>query len=350
MGLVLFIDMDSFYASCEELRHPELKGKAFVVGTSDEQNKLRGVVETASYTAKRAGIHSGMPTVMALKTKKDVVYIQSDHDYYDKVSAKIMDKLRAHGYKMEMVSIDEAALDLGETGYDAAMRIGEKIKAEINNSLGLPCTIGISSGKVFAKMVCDDAKPDGLKMVRKEEIVKFLKDKKVESILGVGRKTAERLNSVGIMTVGDLARADVGRLAETVGSFGRELHMLANGRDESEVMNQWKILSIGRERTLDKRTSELGIVNEMLDELSEEVITEVSRNGFAFKTVTVKALYADFTDRVKGRSMGSYSDSLELLKKMSHELICELAGPKPFRKVGVRVSSLVPNRGQKKLF
>ena len=248
MGLVLFVDMDSFYASCEELRKPELKGKAFIVGTAEEGNRMKGVVETASYMAKRAGIRSAMPTAMAFKIKKDIVYVQADHEYYESISGKIMQKLKSFGFKMEMLSIDEAALDLDGIDYKEAERLGERMKGEINSGMGLPCTIGISDGKILAKMVCDDAKPDGLKVIKKEDIKEFLSNKDVQKIWGVGRKTAERLNGMGIRTIGDLAKTDPTVLGGAIGSFGAELYALANGRDDSKVVDQWKILSISRDK------------------------------------------------------------------------------------------------------
>ncbi len=342
--------MDSFYASCEELRKPDLKGKAFVVGTHDESDKMKGVVETASYMAKKAGIRSAMPTMTAFKIMKDVIYVPSDHEYYDSISSKIMQKLKSYGFKMEMISIDEAALDLDGMDYKEAETLGDKIKGDINNTIGLPCTVGISDGKILAKMVCDDAKPDGLKVVKKENVKEFLADKDVQRILGVGSKTAERLNAIGIKTIGDLANANRIALTAAVGSFGLELYALANGRDDSKVVDQWKILSISRERTLDSNTDDLKKIDAMLDELSEEVISEVIKNGFSFKTITVKARYSDFTEKIKGRSLNGYTDSLEILKNMSHDLIRELVGTKTIRKVGVRTSTFTSSKSQKKLF
>jgi len=119
LGLILFVDMDSFYASCEELRHPELRGKPFIVGSADEENKFRGVVETANYQAKKLGARSAMPVSNAMKIKS-IIYVASDHDYYDRMSARVMELLRSFGFKMEVLSVDEAALDLGDLDYAAA--------------------------------------------------------------------------------------------------------------------------------------------------------------------------------------------------------------------------------------
>ncbi len=174
--------MDSFYASCELLRRPELNGKIFVVGTGDEEHKLRGVVETASYAAKRAGIRSAMPVATALKIKPDLVYVPADHEYYEQISQKVMTLLKSYKYPTEVLSIDEAALDLGEIDYQKAEKLGKDLKERVSKELGLPCTVGISSGKIFAKMVCDAAKPDGLKVVTEKDIVKFLEGKDVDKI------------------------------------------------------------------------------------------------------------------------------------------------------------------------
>lgn len=351
MSLVLFIDMDSFYASCELLRRPELRGKAFIVGTGDEKNRHKGVVEAASYAAKKAGVKSGIPTIMAFKIKQDLVYVPSDHEFYEETSMKVMKLLHEFGFKMETMSVDEAALDLGEITYEQSEKIAKEVKEKINNTLGLPCTVGVTVGKVFAKMVCDSAKPDGLKVLRESDIVAFLENRDVRAIPGVGGKTEERLNEMGIKKIGDISKFSPDMLQQKLGSFGRELHMLSKGRDDSKVIEAWKVLSISRERTLDRKNNDLKEIDLMLDKLSDEVIQDVRKNGFAFKTVTVKGKYVDFTDRIKGKSLKDYSDSVDLLKSMSHSLIREIMiDDKPFRKIGVRVSSFTESRGQKKLF
>ena len=342
--------MDAFYASCELLRHPELKGKPFVVGTSDEANKMRGVVETCSYEAKKLGIHSAMPVMLAYRIKKDIAYVPSDHAYYEETSARVMKVLQDYKFKMEVLSVDEAAIDTGGMGYDDAEALARKIKKEIRDGIGIPCTIGISTGKILAKMVCDSAKPDGLKIVKGDEVVDFLREKPVDNIPGVGKKTAERLGGMGIKTIGDLANANSSALASKIGSFGLELASVANGVDNSVVVGEWKVLSIGRERTLEHATSDLGDVNKMLDGLAEEVWKEISSRELQFKTVTVKAKYSDFSERIKGKTLHSYSDSLDLIRSVSHALIAELRGKREFRKVGVRVSSFSVGKAQKRLF
>ncbi len=350
MTLILFVDMDSFYASCELLRHPELQKKAFIVGTGDVANKHKGVVEAANYLAKKFGIRSAMPTSTAMKIKPDISYVPADHEYYEQMSKKVMDTIASHGKRMEAMSVDEAAVDLDDMGYEGAEKFATELKKDINTKLGLPCTVGVTVGKVLAKMVCDSAKPDGLKVIREEKLRDFLKGKPVISIPGIGPKTEKRLEEFNIRTIDDLAKSTPQFLADKIGSFGPELYHIANGKDESGVVSEWKIQSISRERTLDTKTSDLRDVNKMLDMLAEEVISDVRTRGLSFKNISVKAKYDDFTDKLKGRSLNNYTDSLDVLKETARTLMKELASEKKFRKVGVRVASFTEGKGQKKLF
>jgi nucleotidyltransferase/DNA polymerase involved in DNA repair len=266
------------------------------------------------------------------------------------MSAKVMALLKSYGMKTEVLSVDEAAIDLGPTDYDGAEILARSIKQRIKKELGLPCTVGVCHGKTISKIVCDSAKPDGLRIVKDDELVGFLSEKNVEAIPGVGRKTAEKLSEMGIYTIGDIAKSNEARLSDKVGSFGRELYMIAKGKDESEVSDVYEVLSIGRERTLAEKTNSTAEIFKMLDELSEETHAELERQGKVFKTVTVKGRYEDFTEKLKSKSFPNYSDSLDMIKSTSHSLIQLLIEKnKTFRKVGVRVSSLADKKGQKTL-
>ncbi|MDE1869124.1 MAG: DNA polymerase IV [Candidatus Micrarchaeota archaeon] len=349
MTLVLFIDMDYFYAACEEARHPEVKGKPVVVGTAPPNDKLRGVVQTCNYEARKLGIHSAMPTSQAFKLDKNLVYFGDDYKYYGEMSEKVMALLKAYGHRTEVVSIDEAALDLGEMGYDGARGQAEAIKKEIMAKFGLPCTIGISTGKIYAKMMCDESKPNGLGIIEEKDLKAFLKGKDVIRILGVGKKTADRLNAMGIDTIGKLAKADPNVLIDNFGIFGKELYQLANGIDTSRVEDKYTILSIGRERTLQKETTDMKVVESMIKELAKEAIEELNRQHLWFKGISVKAKYTDFTDKIKNKQFNNYTDSLDLLTTEGVKLIRPLITDRAVRKVGIRVSSLAKREGQKKL-
>lgn len=349
MALVLFIDMDYFYAACEEARHPEVKGKPVIVGTAPPNDKLRGVVQTCNYEARKLGIHSAMPTSQAFRLSKDLVYFGDDYRYYGEMSEKVMSLLKGLGHRTEVISIDEAALDLDGMGYDDGRRIAETIKKEIMSKFGLPCTIGIGPGKIYAKMMCDESKPNGLGVLEEKDLKAFLNDKEVIMILGVGRKTADRLNAMGIDTIGKLSKADPNVLIDNFGVFGKELYQLANGIDTSRIEDKYTVLTIGRERTLQKETTDMRIVGGMIEELSKEVVEELNKQHLWFRGISVKAKYADFTDRIKNRQFNNYTDSLDVLTSEGIKLIATLITDRPVRKVGIRVSSLAKREGQKRL-
>ena len=271
--------MDYFFAACEELRHPELKAKPFVVGTATIARKERGVVQTCNYEEG-----SSAYTARCLRRRRSgssliLFTLSLDDDHYTEMSGKVMGLLKGYGFNMEVVSVDEAALELGDTTYEKAKALAEEIKGRIGKELGLPCTIGISIGKVYAKMVCDSAKPNGIGMVKEDELRAFLKDRPVGDLLGVGGKTAERLKSIGVSTIGELAKKDPNVLVEELGTFGKELYLLAKGIDNSKIIGSSSVLSVGRERTLEKESRSMDDINKMLMELSKEVMKELVKAG-----------------------------------------------------------------------
>lgn len=341
--------MDYFFAACEEVRHPELKRKPFVVGTATIAKKERGVVQTSNYEARKFGIHSAMPTMQALKLKPDLIYLESDYKYYDEMSDKVMKLLKGYGFVTEVISIDEAALNIADRSYSAAELLAKEIKKQIKDETGLPCTIGVSVGKIYAKMACDSAKPNGMMVLKEEDLKSFLKDKDIDALLGVGKKTAEKLHLMGIKTIGELSKADPNILVDKFGVFGRELFLLANGRDDSKVGDNYNVMSIGRERTLEKETRDINDIENMLTYLSKEVIEEVKKEGLWFKGISVKARYSDFTERVKNKKLNNYTDSLDTLNSTALQLIKELVGEKSVRKVGVRTYILSLKKGQKSI-
>jgi DNA polymerase IV (archaeal DinB-like DNA polymerase) len=260
-----------------------------------------------------------------------------------------MSLLKGYKFPTEVISIDEAALDLGEMDYSDAEALAKTIKSRINNELGLPCTIGVSVGKIYAKIVCDSSKPNGLGIVKDEELRGFLNEKEITALLGVGKKTAEKLNAMKIRTIGELAKVDPNVLVEKFGVFGKELFMLANGSDNSRIVENYSVISIGRERTLDSETKNLDDINAMLELLSKEVISEIKKQGLWFKGISVKARYSDFTERIKNRKLNNYTDSFDTLYGNAKELIKPLINDKNVRKVGVRTYMIENRKGQKSI-
>lgn len=349
MGLILLVDMDSFFASCEQLKRPDLKDRAFVVGTSEESKKGRAVVQTASYEARKFGIHSAMAFAAAVKLKPDIIYLPSDDKFYGETSEKIVKLLRSFSLKMEVMSIDEMALDSGTEDYDVAFKLAEGIKDGINREMGLPCTLGVSTSVVYAKMVCDAFKPNRVGMVRKEELKKFLAGRDVIEILGVGGKTRERLNKMGITKISELAAARPTLLVEAFGGFGAQLGRIANGEDDTGVVEGGPAISIGRETTMEKESDDLKEVSKVMEGLTKEAMEELAKRQLWYRNVAAKVRYTDFTIRTKAKRLGNYTDSYEMALKTSLTLMKELLAKGKARKVGIRLSELKEKAGQAKL-
>ncbi len=352
MRLILLVDMDYFYVACEELRRPEIKGRPAVVGSDPKPSGGRGVVMTANYTARKFGLRSGMPLSLAYRMKKDTIYIPEDFEYYEQVSRKVMDLIKKYADRFEQVSIDEAFADVSirAKGYADALALAAKLKREMKESLGLPCSIGISTSKLVAKMASEDAKPNGIKLVKEEDAKVFLSKKPVGDLYGVGRKMVKVLEGFGYRTIGDLAEANPMVLVERFKSYGAELHNAANGMDESEVQENWEVKSIGRERTFARDTSDRGEVAGLLGGMAKEVGEELKKQGLAFKVVTIKLRYSDFEEVLKSRSLAHRSMDPEEILQVAMQLFDKYAERgEELRKVGVRVSNLVKYKGQKSM-
>lgn len=350
MVFVLYVDMDYFFAACEEVRHPDFKGKPLVVGTAKESERFRGVVQTANYEARKYGIHSGMPNMKAFELYKELTYLHSDEEYYESISAKIVELLKSYKRPVEVVSVDEEAIDITGLTNEEAIELAKEIKGRIKDEFKLTCTIGISTGKAFAKMASDKAKPDGLMLIKVDELAGFLDSCKIEELPGVGSKTREKLGEIGIDSIRKLSKADPMVLIDSLGSAGKELYMLANGIDESKVVESSEVLSIGREVTLKNPAATVEEIKQVIEKLTDEVIKDVDNKGLNFKSVGAKVRYTDFSTSIKSRSLHNYTNSKDEVITQATAMIRELLKNGPARKVGVRVSRFIESRGQKKLF
>ncbi|MCK9308165.1 MAG: DNA polymerase IV, partial [Methanoculleus sp.] len=247
--IILHVDMDSFFASVEVRCDPSLAGRPVIVGADPKGGAGRGVVSTCSYEARRYGVHSGMPISRAYALCPHGVYLPVNHPLYARVSGEIMAILRRHADRFEQVSIDEAYLDVsGAGGFAAAEALAAAIKREIREEEGLTCSIGVAPGKVVAKIASDYRKPDGLTVISPGEVVGFLAPLPAAKMPGVGAKTGEDLQRMGIRTIGDLSRRDVQDLTARFGRHGVLMHRLARGTDDAEVQGREGYKSVSREK------------------------------------------------------------------------------------------------------
>jgi DNA polymerase IV (archaeal DinB-like DNA polymerase) len=338
--IILHLDMDSFYASVEVQRRPELAGKPVVIGADPKQGRGRGVVSTCSYEARAFGIRSAMPISQAFVLCPHAVFLPPDMPAYIQASGTVMALLSSCGFRMEQVSIDEAFLDVSPAGsFSAAGHLGEEIKALIKEKTGLPCSVGIAPSRTVAKIASDLHKPGGLTIVPPATVQDVLAPLPVRKIPGVGKKAEALLFELGIRTIGDLARHDPQVL---IGQFGRSaigLHQLAQGIDTGGIVEGQEMRSISRETTFEHDTDDPEVIVSTLDTLAQAVCGNVSEERLRFRTITLKVRYQGFVTRSRSRSLPHHTGDTTPVRSLVHALFREVYDGRKIRLLGVRLSS-----------
>jgi len=350
--IIFHVDMDQFFAAVEEQLRPELKGKPVVVGADPKGGKGRGVVSTCNYEARKYGIKSGMPITRAWKLCPEATFLPLNIPLYIQVSSRIMNILRSYSEKFESWGLDEAFLDVSSRveNIEQAKELATQIKKEIYEKEGLTCSVGIGPNKLIAKIASDMQKPDGMTVVEEKDVKAFLEPLDVDRLLWVGKKTARKLNELGVMTIGDLARYDPSVLVDKFGMLGTQLYLYAQGQDRSEVGFEGEVKSIGRNITFEKDTSDWDLVLKVLYRLCEAVHKELDQNHFLFKTVTITVRYENFETHTHGRTLPFLTSRLDDIKKTANELLQPYLRPeRKIRLIGARVSSLVSTEKQTRL-
>jgi DNA polymerase-4 len=331
--------MDAFFAAVEEKRHPELIGKPIVIGGDGDPTK-RGVVSTASYEARKYGIHSAMPLRHAYRLCPDAVFLPVDYEEYVKVSGKIKEILRSFTSLVEDVGIDEAFLDITDIDMESeeiAMRIKEKIRKET----ALTCSIGIGPNKLLAKIASDMKKPDGLTIISQADIKIMIWPLPVRKLWGVGPKTEKRLQDTGIMTIEDLASIPREKLIQDFGqSYGDYLYETSRGIDESPLITHWEPKSMSRETTFQRDTDNWNIISKNLAELTRDVVDSMKGSGYQGKTVTIKIRFSNFETHTRAKTLDDFTDSLDIMRKAAFEIFGRIELKKKVRLIGVRISNL----------
>jgi len=344
MGRVIFhVDMDSFFASVEKRKNPALEGLPVIIGADPKGGKGRGVVSTCSYEARKFGVHSAQPISKAYKLCPHAVFLPVNMELYQKVSERVMALLRSFSDRFEQVSIDEAFLDVSEKvkQYTSPQQLAERIKDEIRRKEGLSCSIGVAPNKSAAKIASSLRKPDGLTVVNPEKVKEFLNPLPASKISGVGRKMQERLASLGIKTIGQLARQPLDKLTEHFGRWGLRLWEVANGLEEDEVEDSYPIKSLGTEHTFEEDVGDWAVVEDCLNSLVEKVHRRVLEEGFLFRTVGVKIRFEDFETFTRSKSRQIPTNQKEVLHEYAELLLKEFKDDsRKLRLIGVKVSNL----------
>ena len=333
------MDMDAFFAAVEQKRRPELIGKPVVIGGSGDPTQ-RGVVSTASYEARKFGIHSAMPLRTAYKLCPHAIFLSVDYREYSRVSQQFKEVLASITPFMEDVGIDEAFLDITHVE-GAAEEIARNIKQKIEQATGLTCSIGIASNKLLAKIASDMEKPDGLTILAEGDLEGRIWPLPVRKLWGVGPKTEASLKGLGIETIGSLAAMPAETLAEHFGkSYGSYLHEASRGIDESPLVTHWEPKSSSRETTFQQDIDNWQVIARNLAELVKDVVDDIRQRGYRCRTVTVKLRFSDFKTLTRAKSLPTPADTVEEIRRSAFDCLARFEIKKKVRLLGVRLSGL----------
>ena len=311
--IILHLDMDAFFAAVEERENPQFKGMPLVVGADPKGGRGRGVVSTCNYIARKYGIHSALPISKAYELCPEAIFLPVNMELYQKVSENIMAIIKRYSPIWETVSLDEAYLDLSHIFYDRRKRsignlweeaenLAKKLKKEIFEKEKLTSTVGIGPNKLIAKMAAEKAKPNGLLIIKPNQVKKFLEPLDIEGLPGIGPKTAEVLRNFGVNKIKELKKISKSKLKEIFGLVGETIYERARGVDEEEVSSEEIIKSIGKEHTFEKDTRDPEIIFGTFEKIIRDIWEELIENNFSFKTITVICRFSDFETRTKSKT------------------------------------------------
>ncbi|HYZ11433.1 MAG TPA: DNA polymerase IV [Actinomycetota bacterium] len=339
---ILHVDMDAFYASVEVLKDPPLRGRPVVVGGSG----ARGVVMSASYEARRFGVASAMPSARARRLCPEAMFVSPDFTSYRAYSTRLREVLLSFTPLVEPLSLDEAFLDVsGATRlFGPPAEIAATVRARVRDELALTCSVGVAPNKFLAKLASATAKPDGVLVVPAGDVLGFLHPLPVRALWGVGERTHEILERLGVRTVGELGAVPVRVLERSVGeAHARHLANLAAGRDDRAVIPYEPPKQVSHEETFDRDLdAEDDVLRELL-RLSFRVATRLRSEGFRARTVSIKVRLASFATLNRSRTVADPTDVGAELYRVAADLYRAIPGERRrIRLLGVAGLGLVP--------
>lgn len=352
---ILHLDLDAFYCTVEEQRDPGLRGQPFAVGARPEE---RGVVASCSYAARRFGVRSAMPTSQALRLCPQLVIVPSRQAVYRSVSGQVMARLHALTPLVEQISIDEAFLDVTALVIPhqeevSARAIARRLQQQIQQELGLSCSLGIASNKMMAKIASDFGKsqvtsgqsPQAICVVPFDKEAAFLAQLPVSALWGVGPKTETRLKSLNIHTIGQLAQRSLQELVRRFGAHGYDLFQHARGIDKRAIETTREAKSISSETTFVEDVEDWEALAGVLGELSLDVAIHLHRKNLQGDTIKIKVRWTDFTTPTRQMTLPQATDQAAVIEEAALELLRQLWAPgQPVRLLGVGVAGLTTVR------
>ncbi len=343
--VILHLDLDAFFCAVEEIKDPELRGKAFAVGGSPSG---RGVVTSCSYPARKMGVRSAMPTAKALQLCPNLILVSRNHGDYGRYSKLVMDRLAHYTDQVEQISIDEAFLDITELG-SSPRDTGIELQKKILDELSLPNSVGIASNKLMAKIANDVGKkthrgegpPNAITIVPLGEERSFLAPLPVDMLSGVGPKTRERLERFNIRTIGDLAAYPEIELTEIFGKHGYDLSRRAKGIDKREIVTQRGIKSVSNERTFGKDLGRKSEILTHINKLAGQVSKRLIKKDLRGKTIQIKLRWSDFTTLTRQTTLPQTTNEYSVIQKAAEELLNQVwQEGRMVRLIGVGVHNL----------
>ena len=313
MSKIIHVDMDQFYAAVEQQDHPELRGKPIAVGHDAE----RGVVSTASYEARRFGVHSAQSIQVAKRLCPQLIIVEPHFQKYKEVSAQLHEIFHDYTDLIEPISLDEAFLDVSENkkGIELGVDIAREIKQRIRETTGLTASAGVSYCKFLAKIASDWRKPDGLTVIHPDRALDFIAQLKIEKIWGVGLKTAEKMHRMGIFTGLDLRNMSLSRLTQEFGKMGQVFYDFSRGIDNRPVISEWERKSVSCEQTFESDINENAAVTIHLYHTVMELVRRIEKNDFEGRTLTLKVKFA--REREQTRQYAKFQDFQQITRSIT---------------------------------
>jgi len=377
--LIAHLDMDAFYASVELLRYPELAGRPVVVGggrRSQPEETIdpatgaltrrfarladytgRGVATTASYEARVFGVHSAMSLMKAARLAPEAVLLPADFDAYRSYSHRFKAAVRAIAPQIEDRGIDEIYIDLSDVVAESAPRdesaawqgarsVALAIKDAVRAATGLSCSIGVTPNKLLSKIASEFDKPNGLTILTEADIAGRVWPLPARKINGIGPKTSQRLEALGVRTIGELARADPAWLIEHFGkSLGAWMHDAAHGRDDRPVVTHSEPKSISRETTFERdlhATRDRDALSRIFTELCVDLAEDLQRTGYVGKTIGLKLRYSDFKTVTRDLTIAAPTQDANVIRRAAGECLKRVTLDRRIRLLGVRIGTLCP--------
>ncbi len=335
---IIHVDMDAFFASVEQRDFPELKGKPVVVGSPS----MRGVIAAASYEARKYGVRSAMPSQTAIKKCPHLIFQAHRFDAYKAVSAQVMEILHDYTDLVEPLSIDEAFLDVttNKKNHQSATIIAREIRQRIKEVTKLNASAGISVNKFLAKIASDQNKPDGLFVIKPDEVLPFIEKLPIKDFFGVGKKTAEKMNKLAIYTGKDLQAWSLNGLVKHFGKVGNFFHSISRGIDDRPVVPNRIRKSVGIENTFSKDLETASERTEQLDILIEGLWKRMDKSKNFGRTITLKVKFNDFKQITHSKTKLHRIESVDEISLIACQLINEVEFEREVRLMGLSISNL----------